>query len=125
MQMMLNKGIYGSNSERGTIRPDTLFSANTVTLFTTKVTGLGYNNSRALGWDTKPEPTHYPPPCSERFSGDSFGHTGYTGTSLWCDREKSLIVIFLTNRVYPKRGNEAILEVRPKVHEEVCKILGY
>ncbi len=102
-----------------------LFKDETVDLFTTKATGLGYSNSRALGWDTRPDPTHYPPPCGNKFSVNSFGHTGYTGTSVWCDKEKKLIVIFLTNRVYPKRGNEEIRNVRPKVHDEVCKVLGY
>jgi CubicO group peptidase (beta-lactamase class C family) len=78
-----------------------------------------------LGWETKPEPTKYPPVCGNRFSSNSFGHTGYTGTSVWCDKEKDIIVIFLTNRVYPARGNEEIRSIRPRVHDEVCRILGY
>jgi CubicO group peptidase (beta-lactamase class C family) len=102
-----------------------MFSALTVELFTTKPTGLGYNNSRTYGWETKGMPTTYPPQCGYRFSNECFGHTGYTGTSVWADKDKDLIIIFLTNRVYPKRGNEEIKNIRPKVHDEVCKALGY
>lgn len=126
MKMLLNKGVYLDERRMVAINIyDTLFRAATVELFTTRVTGLGYSNSRALGWDTKPEPTKYRPPCGDKFSSNSFGHTGYTGTSVWCDKDKKLIVIFLTNRVYPKRGNEEIRNIRPKVHDEVCKVLGY
>jgi len=126
MQMMLNKGKYtdARKMSKGTGN-DVLYKEETVELFTTKATGLGYANSRALGWDTKPEATKYPPPCGYKFSNNSFGHTGYTGTSVWCDKDKKLIVILLTNRVYPKRGNEEIRNVRPKVHDEVCKALGF
>jgi CubicO group peptidase (beta-lactamase class C family) len=122
MRMMLNNGIY---KEPGSTHYDTLFNPATVELFTSKVTGLGYANTRALGWETKPEPTKYPPQCGYKFSGNCFGHTGYTGTSVWCDREKDLIVIFLTNRIYPKRGNEEIRTIRPKIHDEVCRIMGF
>jgi CubicO group peptidase (beta-lactamase class C family) len=126
MQMMLSGGKY--TDEKKTEHRDVkeiLISDVTVELFTTKATGLGYSNSRALGWDTKPEATKYPPPCGYKFSGSSFGHTGYTGTSVWADKEKDLIVIFLTNRVHPNRGNEEVRSIRPKVHDEVCRLLGY
>lgn len=120
MQTVLNDGTYsdGSNDVK-------LYSETTTDLFTTRVTGLGYSNSRALGWDTRPEPTKYPPPCGWKFSANSFGHTGYTGTSVWADKEKDLIVIFLTNRVYPNRGNEEVRSIRPKVADEVCRIMGF
>jgi len=126
MQMMLNNGIY-TDERRMSPQPmqDTMYQSGTVELFTSKATGLGYSTSRALGWDTKPEPTKYPPPCGNRFSASCFGHTGYTGTSVWCDKEKDLIVIFLTNRVYPNRSSEEVRSIRPKVHDEVCKISGY
>jgi CubicO group peptidase (beta-lactamase class C family) len=123
MQTLLNNGRYVNPSDQNDT--DTLFSAATVDLFTTKVTGLGYNNTRALGWETKPEPTKHPPQCGYRFSNNCFGHTGYTGTSVWCDKEKDLIVIFLTNRVYPTRDNEEIRIIRPKVHDEICKLMGF
>lgn len=126
MQMMLNKGKYIDTRKVPAKNVfQIMFKEETVDLFTTKVTGLGYSNSRALGWDTKPEATKYPPPCGNKFSQNSFGHTGYTGTSVWADKDKDLIIVLLTNRVYPKRGNEEIRNVRPKVHDEVCRILGY
>ncbi|MCC7159724.1 MAG: beta-lactamase family protein [Ignavibacteria bacterium] len=124
MQMILNNGVYYDERKSNAIA-DTLFSAQTVELFTAKATGLGYSNTRALGWETKPEPTKYPPPCGYKFSNNCFGHTGYTGTSVWCDREKDLVVVFLTNRVYPTRGNEEVRSIRPKIHDEACRILGY
>lgn len=126
MQMMLNNGLYIDERKMGKGNVyDTMYQAETVELFTSKVTGLGYSNTRALGWETKPEPTKYPPQCGWKFSSGSFGHTGYTGTSVWADKEKDIIVILLTNRVYPKRGNEEIRNIRPKVTDEVCKILGF
>lgn len=126
MQMMMNRGKYiDERKVPPTNKYDTLFRETTVEKFTTRATGLQYDNTRALGWDTKPEATSYPPQCGYNFSDNSFGHTGYTGTSVWCDKDKKLIVIFLTNRIYPKRGNEEIRYVRPKVHDEICRILGY
>jgi CubicO group peptidase (beta-lactamase class C family) len=126
MQMMLNKGKYIDVRKVPAKNVfQEMFKEETVEMFTTKVTGLGYSNSRALGWDTKPEATKYPPPCGNKFSQNSFGHTGYTGTLVWADKDKDLIIVLLTNRVYPKRGNEEIRNVRPKVLDEVCRILGY
>jgi len=55
------------------------------------------------------------PPVSPR----AFGHTGFTGTSLWIDPEKDVYVVLLTNRVHPTRSNEAIKQVRPDVHDAV------
>lgn len=68
-------------------------------------------SSRALGWDT-------PTPGSSagtRLSPRAFGHTGFTGTSLWIDPGENLFVILLTNRVYPTRQNDQVLEIRPRV----------
>ncbi|MGA8556608.1 MAG: serine hydrolase, partial [Candidatus Acidiferrales bacterium] len=58
------------------------------------------------------------------FSPESFGHTGFTGTSLWIDPERQLFVILLTNRVNPTRANEQIRQVRPEVHDAVIQALG-
>ena len=52
----------------------------------TRVDGLPYANRRALGWDTVPIQPN--PPCGHKFSEYSFGHTGYTGTMMWADRDK-------------------------------------
>jgi CubicO group peptidase (beta-lactamase class C family) len=77
----------------------------------TKVPG----SSRALGWDTM-LPTSS---CGTRMSATAIGHTGFTGTSLWIDWERNVYVVFLTNRVHPTRANEAIREVRPKLHDAI------
>lgn len=72
-------------------------------------------SSRALGWDTM-LPTSS---CGSRLSARAFGHTGFTGTSLWIDPELPLYVVLLTNRVYPDRKNDAIRTVRPAFHDAV------
>jgi CubicO group peptidase (beta-lactamase class C family) len=72
-------------------------------------------SSRALGWDTM-LPTSS---CGSKMSTRAFGHTGFTGTSLWIDPEKDVYVVLLTNRVHPTRENEAIKLVRPAVHDAV------
>ena len=77
-------------------------------------------SSRALGWDTM-LPTSS---SGGRLSPTSIGHTGFTGTSLWIDWERDLYVVFLTNRVYPTRANEAIRAVRPRLHDAIIAELG-
>ena len=74
-------------------------------------------SSRALAWDTM-LPTSS---CGTRMSPRSFGHTGFTGTSLWIDPEREMYVVLLTNRVHPTRDNERIKEVRPAVHDAVVE----
>ena len=77
-------------------------------------------SSRALGWDTM-LPTSS---CGTRLSPRAFGHTGFTGTSLWIDPDRGVYVVFLTNRVHPTRTNDAIRQVRPAVHDAVMEGLG-
>jgi CubicO group peptidase (beta-lactamase class C family) len=72
-------------------------------------------SSRALGWDTM-LPTSS---CGSQMSTRAFGHTGFTGTSLWIDPEKNVYVVLLSNRVHPTRENDAIKHVRPAVHDAV------
>ena len=72
-------------------------------------------SSRALGWDTM-VPTSS---CGSRMSPSAFGHTGFTGTSLWIDEDRDLYVVLLTNRVHPTRENNAIRAVRVRVHDAV------
>jgi CubicO group peptidase (beta-lactamase class C family) len=73
------------------------------------------DSSRALGWDTM-LPTSS---CGSRMSPRAFGHTGFTGTSLWIDPDLGLYVVLLTNRVHPSRDNEAIKRVRPAFHNAI------
>jgi CubicO group peptidase (beta-lactamase class C family) len=76
--------------------------------------------SRALGWDTPSAPSQ----SGKYFSPSSFGHLGYTGTSLWIDPERQLSITLLTNRTWPDCANQAIKEVRPKFHDAVVEALG-
>jgi CubicO group peptidase (beta-lactamase class C family) len=96
-QMMLNRGTYGG------VR---IASDSAVELFTRRISG-----TRALGWDTSDGEGSAGMHMSER----AFGHTGFTGTSLWIDPERDLFVILLTNRVHaPKarRPAKVIADVR-------------
>jgi CubicO group peptidase (beta-lactamase class C family) len=76
--------------------------------------------SRALGWDTPSSPSQ----SGKCFSPTSFGHLGYTGTSLWIDPERNISVTLLTNRTWPDCANQAIKEVRPAFHDAVMEALG-
>ena len=104
LQMILNKGTYEGKQY---IKPEI------VEMFVKK---QSEQSSRGLGWDTK-SPTGSS--AGEHFSLLSYGHTGYTGTSVWTDPTKKLFVVFLTNRVYPTRNNSKISKIRPLVHDAV------
>jgi serine-type D-Ala-D-Ala carboxypeptidase len=55
--------------------------------------------------------------CGKYFSPQSFGHTGFTGTSLWMDPKRDLLVIILSNRVHPTRKNNEFVGIRPQLHD--------
>jgi CubicO group peptidase (beta-lactamase class C family) len=96
-QMMLNRGTY--NGVR-------IVSDSAVTRFTTRTTG-----TRALGWDTSSGEGSAGVHMSER----AYGHTGFTGTSLWIDPDRDLFVVLLTNRVHAARARrpaKVIADVR-------------
>ena len=109
LQMIMNGGNYGGKQY---LRPET------VKLFTTRQTP---NSTRALGWDTKTMNGYSS--AGSLFGERSFGHTGFTGTSVWVEPEKKIFVILLTNRVYPTRNNSKIMQIRPKVHDAIMKAL--
>lgn len=73
--------------------------------------------SWALGWDTPTAPSS----SGSHLSAESFGHLGYTGTSLWIDPRRKLEVVLLTNRVHPTRKNESIRAFRPLIHDVVFR----
>ena len=77
-------------------------------------------SSRALGWDTMLVTSS----CGRKLSPESIGHTGFTGTSLWLDPTQDLYVVLLTNRVHPTRDNDAILNLRPLVHDAVIEAIS-
>ena len=84
---------------------------STLALFTSVVDSTV--STRALGWDTKSPDK--PSSSGEHFGPRSYGHTGFTGTSLWLDPDTGVFVILLTNRVYPTRRNYRISELRPMI----------
>jgi CubicO group peptidase (beta-lactamase class C family) len=98
-QLMLNRGEYGG---RRYIR------AETVDLFTRRHSA---QSSRALGWDTPAGTTS----AGAFFTPASYGHTGFTGTSIWIDPQRDLFVILLTNRVNPTRANTLHIPLRRDV----------
>lgn len=74
----------------------------------------------ALGWDT---PSPGASSAGTRFSADTIGHLGFTGTSIWMDLARDRHVILLSNRVHPTRDNERIKEFRPVIHDLVNEVL--
>ncbi|HEV2749481.1 MAG TPA: serine hydrolase domain-containing protein [Gemmatimonadales bacterium] len=109
--MLLNGGAWDSLQ---------LIRAETVAEFTTRQ-NIPPGSTRALGWDT-PADSGYSSAGAE-LSRRSFGHTGFTGTSMWMDPDRDLFVILLTNRVHPTRANTAILRVRARVADLVAEAL--
>ena len=111
-QMMLNKGLYGWKR---------IFKQETVDLFT-KRANLVSQSSRCLGWDS-------PSGASSGgvyLSDASYGHGGYTGTTLWIDPDNEIIVILLTNAVHPNRKNKdpKYFDWRHRIHSAVYESLS-
>ncbi len=104
-QMMLKQGAPILRSE-------------TITLFTQRESEPA-GPSRTLGWDTPSQPSQ----SGKYFGPHSYGHLGYTGTSLWIDPDRQLSIILLTNRTWPDCSNQAIKEVRPKFHDAIIEAL--
>jgi CubicO group peptidase (beta-lactamase class C family) len=94
------------------LRPDT------IELFTRRESSPK-GTSRALGWDTPSSPSQ----SGKYFGPRSYGHLGYTGTSLWIDPERQLSITLLTNRTWPDCQNQAIKHVRPAFHDAVIEAL--
>lgn len=96
-----------------------ILSPETMTMFTRRGNSPP-GCSRALGWDTPSAPSQ----SGNYFSSSSFGHLGYTGTSLWIDPERQLSIALLTNRTWPDCSNQAIKQVRPRFHDAVIEALA-
>ena len=110
LQMILNGGVFEHQR---------IVSRQIVEEWTRRAGVPG--SDRATGWDTKSAEKssagHY-------FSPNSFGHLGYTGTSMWVDPERDLFLVLLTNRVHPTRENNLIRQARPAVADAVVKALN-
>jgi len=109
-QLIMNKGIY--NGKR-------FFRKKTINLFTKKDNNL--KSDFAYGWDTPSK--NGKSNAGDFFSNYSFGHLGFTGTSLWIDAQKKIIIILLTNRTYPDRDKSNIYLLRRNFHNQVMKTL--
>ncbi len=81
-------------------------------------------STRALGWDGPSETGSSLGGRLGRGRRGAVGHLGFTGTSLWIDLDRELVVALLTNRVHPTRENERIRAFRPRFHEAVAEALG-
>jgi CubicO group peptidase (beta-lactamase class C family) len=80
----------------------------------------GLVKARGLGWDLRGAgPSAFGDLLSER----TFGHTGFTGTSLAVDPERRLVIILLTNRTHPDAHNDRIVTIRPRFHNLVAASL--
>jgi len=109
-QMLLNGGVYAHHR---------VLRRATIAQFTTPQQLS--SGTRTLGWAVPTEggsSGHY-------FSTHSFGHTGFTGTSIWIDPDRQLFVVLLTNRVHPTRENQKIAQLRPAFHDAVMQALGF
>jgi len=95
-----------------------LFRLETIELFTRRQ-ATPPKTSRALGWDTPSSPSQ----SGKHFSARSFGHLGYTGTSLWIDAEQRIAIALLTNRTWPDNQSQLIKQIRPAFHDAVMEEL--
>ena len=93
-----------------------LFRKETIALFTRRQSSPA-GTSRALGWDTPSPPSQ----SGSHFSPSSFGHLGYTGTSLWIDGERQIAIALLTNRTWPDHQSKLIKQIRPAFHDAVME----
>ena len=101
---------------RGYYGRESILEGELVRQFTTRHESAA-RSSWALGWDTPSAPSS----SGSSFSERSFGHLGYTGTSLWIDPSCELEVVLLSNRVHPSRRNEKIKVFRPLIHDLVYR----
>jgi beta-glucosidase-like glycosyl hydrolase/CubicO group peptidase (beta-lactamase class C family) len=108
-RMMLNGGQYAHRR---------LLKRATVAQFTAADPLTG--NTRTMGWNVPSANSS----SGRYFSPRSFGHLGFTGTSMWIDPDKELFVVLLTNRVNPTRQNDKIQQVRPALHDSIVAALG-
>ncbi|MDQ6735545.1 MAG: serine hydrolase [Nitrospirota bacterium] len=76
-------------------------------------------SSWGLGWDTPSRPSS----SGQHLSSQSFGHLGFTGTSLWIDPCVELEVVLLSNRVHPNRQDTRIQQFRPLIHDMVYETI--
>jgi beta-glucosidase-like glycosyl hydrolase/CubicO group peptidase (beta-lactamase class C family) len=113
MQMLMAGGSYGGHR---------YINEETIQLFNTRHFP---NNRRGLGFDKPVLKGSGGSACREA-SGNSFGHTGFTGTMAWADPETGLVFVFLSNRVNPDADNKKLqdLDIRTLIQAEAYKVWG-
>jgi len=107
-QSFLNDGVYGD---------ERILSPLTIAEMTAEQFRVNSSVRRGLGWDL-----HSDEFCTsgDLVSESSFGHTGFTGTSIWIDPENDLFVILLAHRVHPDGRSSAFNEVRSRIHNVIA-----
>ncbi len=96
-----------------------VFRTETIVVFTRRESAPE-RTTRGLGWDTPSGSSQ----SGKYFSANSYGHLGYTGTSLWIDPERHISITLLTNRTWPDCSNHAIKQIRPRFHDAVVEALN-
>ena len=109
-QMLINGGIY---------RHHRFYKPETIKEWTTRQ-NLPPGSDRALGWDT---PADSNSSAGDYFSPGSFGHLGFTGTSIWIDPNRKVAIILLTNRVHPTRERGGMHQVRRDFYNAAMKAI--
>ena len=110
-QIMLNKGSWLGNR---------YFRSSLIRKFT-KRQNIPKGSERALGWDTPSRNGRSS--AGDLYSNNSFGHLGFTGTSIWIDPDNEVIIVLLTNRVHPTRKNNRIYGIRRNFHNYAMKAI--
>lgn len=112
-QMLLNGGEY--NGQR-------YLSPETCRLFTTTTSGI---SRRGLGFDKPDRRNIAKSPCCEEAPAGVYGHTGFTGTCAWADPDNGLVMVFLSNRTYPRAWNPLLmrLDIRTRVQQAMYQAL--
>lgn len=103
MLMMMNEGKIIKNN-----KPYQFIKSETIKAWTSQQSDF----KRGYGWE-----------IGRHLSDTSFGHFGWTGVSIWADRDLDLFVILLTNRTYPDGKNMAIREIRIELHDLIMRII--
>ncbi len=107
-RMLLHEGSWNGTQ---------IFKPETVQLFRRR---QSEKSTRALGFDTRSEQGAS---SGDFFSMETYGHLGFTGTSIWIDPVKKVFVVFLSNRVYPDE-QVSVSQFRPLLHNTVMEVLG-
>ena len=108
-QVMLNKGSWLGHR---------YFKSSLIKQFS-KRQNIPIHSERALGWDTPSRNGRSS--AGDLYSKNSFGHLGFTGTSIWIDPDNEIVIVLLSNRVHPTRENNRIYGIRREFHNRVME----